>query len=214
MNQTAAISSVSYLQEQGFNFKPANDPMLWTHLEQMIGDSFAIGGKFAPVTSSRLTEMISHAESAALVDMAEQHRKSGTLGVVETVITMPFIVGTEAVVPMDSVAEDQRYSAIIKAGDAREQCVTIVPVADDAVPSTKQMTVKSGLYADGQTLGLWGVQSGGHSARRFGGQGAFLVTKRDVREIVASMTSQLDEITTVTRAEGEEMLKRLRNILD
>lgn len=213
MTNSSVQTATDYLRAEGFLVKSIDDPQLWTHLEQTILDSHALGGKFAPTTSSRVLEMMTAADHAALIAMAEQHRHAGSLEMVEQIVTMPFVIGTEGIVPLDSVAENVRLSVVVRPGEQDEQMVTIVTVSDDAVPSTKQMTIKCGLYADGRTLGVRGIHSGGQTTRRFGGQGAYLTTRRDVHAMMAAMADHLDDIAVVTRAEGEAMLQRLRDVL-
>jgi len=210
--------SVRYLEQAGFDYKPAESPDLWSHLESHFAGRQSIGPKFAPMPASNVAELIAMGEGALLEAMIAHHRQTGTLARVARVIELPYIVGTGAVIPL-SRADARRVLRLIKdAGTPYERLIHVMPAEADEIPCTSCMTVTGGLYPDGHTAGYYDLMPGDHpedSAPALGADEscACLATRNEIADLAREMELKLDDIAIVTREECEEMIEKVRKTL-
>ena len=209
-----ALSSIDYLKQFGFDYKSAATPLIWTHLENQVSESNRIGAKFNSIPSSAIAGMIEAGEAALLAALESQHRRTGKLDQVSQVIDMPFVVGTVGVIPQEGVDEDKLLRLIERPGTAQERVIHVLPVESDALPITRQVTVTGGTYADGHSVGVFGMMPGdGGQERRFGGRMAYLATPSELRHLARDMENKADDIVAVTRQECDAMLAKVRELL-
>ena len=207
-------ASIDYLKQAGFDYKTASTPLIWTHLENQVAESNHIGGKFNPIPATAITAMIEAGEEALLSAMVEHHRRTGSLEQVQQVIDMPFVVGTVGVIPQEGVDEARLLRLVDHAGTARERIIHILPVDEDTIPCTRQVTVTGGTYADGHSVGYFGLKPGdGELGKRFGGRCAYLATLPEIRHLARDMELKADDIVTATRRDCDAMLAKVHALL-
>ncbi len=199
--------AVRYLEQAGFHYKPAESPDLWSYLEGHFAGPQALGPKFDRMTSSFVTELIEKGEDALLEAMVTHHRKQGRLDRVSKVIDLPFVVGTGAAVPLAKA--DARYvlKMIAGAGTSQERIVHVMPAEPDEIPSTSQVTVTGGLYADGHTAGYFDLRPGewtDDGAETY----AWLATHDEIAALTREMEERVEEVTVVTRRECQDMIAK------
>jgi hypothetical protein len=96
------VDSIRYLKEAGFDFKSAESPDLWSHLESLFAGSRRIGPKFMPLPAAPFAELIARGEDALLNALATQHIATGKLASVAEIIEMSFVVGTDGAMSLSA----------------------------------------------------------------------------------------------------------------
>jgi len=207
--------AVHYLEHAGFHYKPAESPDLWTFLESHFAGPRPVGSKFTAMPSAFVAELIGLGEEALLEAMVAHHRKTGSLGRFTRVIDLPYIVGTDAAVPLAEADSAQVLRLIEQPGTPAERIVRLVPTAADDIPCTSHMTVTGGLYADGHTAGYYDLRPGEHceNGDTLPAGFAFLATEAEISSLAREMEAKIEDITLVTRRECEEMLGKVKRML-
>src|ERR1700733_5193094 len=90
--------SIQYLKSAGFDFKPADSPDMWLHLESHFAEPSRVGPKFMPLPAGLIADLINQGEDALLDALAACHLKTGKLAPVSHVLEMPFVVGTDGTI--------------------------------------------------------------------------------------------------------------------
>jgi hypothetical protein len=140
--------SIHYLKKAGFDFKPAESPDMWSHLESHFAGPSRIGPKFMSLPAGLVAELINRGEDALLDALAACHLKTGKLAPVSHVLEMPFVVGTDGTVSVTAADRKRMLVLVDQPGTAKERIVHLLPAKADAIPGTRQVTVTGGLYPD------------------------------------------------------------------
>lgn len=208
-------ASIGYLKEIGFDYKPADSPVLWTHLENQVIESHSVGAKFTAIPGLAFEAMVAAGEEAFLTALVDQHKRTGRLDSVHPVIDLPFIVGTVGLIPLEGADPKKLLKLIENPGSTKERIIHILVVESDAIPCTRQVTVSGGTYSDGHTAGLFGLSPGnGASDKRFGGKCAYLATAQEIKGLADEMVLKAEDIVSVTQKECEAMLASVKALLD
>jgi hypothetical protein len=203
--------SIRYLKSAGFDFKSAESPDLWSHLESHFAEPPCIGPKFMSLPAARMAELIDRGEVALLEALAAHHLRTGRLTSVAQVIEMPFVVGSDGTIPLKDADKTRLLKLIDQPGTAREHIVHILPAKADAIPATYKVTITGGIYLDGHTAGFFALHPGSHPDAETAD--AWLATPDEIKALARDMERKIEDITLVTRKECEAMIANTRKIL-
>jgi hypothetical protein len=205
------VDSIRYLEQAGIHYKPAESPELWCYLESHFAGPHAIGSKFNHISASSMAELIAIGEDVLLSAMVAGHRQGGILAPVSKVIDLPYIVGTEAAMPLARADKGHLLQLIARPGTPKERFIHILPAPADEIPCTRRMTVTGGLYADGHTAGYYDLFPGDH----VNGEGtlAWLATPGEIIALVHEMEAKADDIALVSRAACEGMIEKAKKAI-
>jgi hypothetical protein len=205
---------IRYLATAGVHYKPAESPDLWAHVEECFADHGQIGPRFNPIPHSSIAELIAKGEDGMLAAMVAHHQQTGRLDVVQHVLDLPYIIGTEGKMPLKDADAARLLRLVNRPGTAQEHLISVLAVEADAIPCTNRMTITGGLYADGHTAGLYGVHPGNVVEDAFATDAyALLATAEDILALSHEMEMHMDDIACATRKECDAMLKRVKKLL-
>jgi hypothetical protein len=207
--------SIRYLNDAGFDFKPAESPDLWTHLESHFSGARRIGSKFNPLPASAVAELIAKGEEALLDALVLEHQRTGTLASVTQVVDMPYIVGIDGDISLSHAKAAETFDLIEQPGTIAERLIHVLPAGKDSIPPTCQATVRGGLYPDGRTVGFYALSPGNHADedRIAAADHVYLATPEDIAALAKDMETNAEEIVLVTRQECDAMIARVKRLL-
>jgi hypothetical protein len=205
--------AVRYLEQAGFHYKPAESPDLWSYLESHFASPQSVGLKFNHLPGSFVAELIAMGEEALLDAMVALHQRTGALGRVERVIELPYVVGTGAAIRLTAAEAQRALRLVIEPGTPQERIVHVMPVEADAIPCTTRMTATGGLYPDGHTAGYYDLRPGEIADKSGEGVFAWFATPDEIACLAREMEAKIEDITVVSRAEAEEMVNKVEEIL-
>ena len=203
---------IDYLKKHGFDFKSAESPDIYTHLESTFANPGHTGSKFSALSQDLITMLINRGEEALLSELMERHRKTGKLATVKQVIEMPFVVGTDSLVELKDDDKKHVIELIDQPGTRNERVIQVLPAQADAIPVTHHITVTGGLYADGHTTGFFSLQAG--RASRDGKKAAMLLTADDIRSLLHEMEARIEDIGLISEHEARAMIAKARKALN
>jgi hypothetical protein len=200
--------AIRYLTDVGFDFKSAESPDLWTHLESHFYGRQPIGARFDPLPSDAIADLIMQGEEALLDALMHQHQRTGTLSPVSHVLNMPYVVGCDR--SIHKMKSSDTLALIDQPGMATERLVHVVRTDREKIPSTHQATVKGGVYADGHTVGFFDLIPGDHSRESSveTDHPIYLATSDEIAALVKEMEVNIEDIVLATEAECKAMIAR------
>ena len=207
--------SIRYLKIAGFDFKPAESPDLWSHLESQFVDPQRIGPKFMPLPHDMITTLIARGEDVLLESLMIRHRTTGKLSPVSEVLEMPFVVGTDGLVTVTEADRAKLLDMIDQPGTPRERIIHLLPTTLGAIPDTRKVTVTGGLYADGHTAGFYSMRPGNQAdTPHLEKTSAWLATPDEIKDLAHEMERKLEDISVISRHKCEAMIAKARKALN
>ena len=206
---------INFLHAAGVEFRSAESPLLWSHLESRFTESTGIGSKFTALPAASVAALIAEGEAALLDDMAGMLRDTGKVGHVTHVLNLPYPVGTEAVRDAREVDAEKVITLIQAPGLPTEHRIRVMLAHADEIPCTNTLTIEGGVYPDGHTAGFLSLCPGDLPAHGRGDDAGhvFLATDAEIRSLAAEMLEKAEEITTATQEECAAMVERAMKIL-
>jgi len=204
--------AIDYLNQAGFDFKPAESPDLWTHLESHFLDRQRIGARFNALASDAVADLIRRGEEALLTAMATQHRATGRMAAICHVLELPYIVGCDDTVGMQSARDYESFMLVDRPGSFGERLIRLLPAGAGDIPTTRQATVSGGVYADGHTVGFFDLCPGSHT-QDGENDAVHLATPIEIVSLTREMESNSDQIAIATQHECAAMIAKVRTAL-
>lgn len=205
---------VECLKAAGLTYRPAESPVLWTHLESRFSGERRMGSRFDPLPSSFVAEVVALGESLLLQDFATAVRAQGRVERVRRVMTMPYLVGVEALRPRGEVNASHVLPLIALPGERGETLIHVVPTAADALPVTNKVTVEGGPYADGRTVGYYNLHPGALACEVDAQDLVILATAEEIRALARAMREHREDVVSASPSACEAMAVRALRALD
>lgn len=199
------------LSAAGFAYRSFETPCLWNHLEERFNAVHHIGARFVNIPEPQLKDLVQAGESTLLRSFVDSLNNYGRIERTFCVVTAPYIIGSPAMRPLLEDERERLIQLVIYPGTLRETIVTLLPVTDDDMPYTNEITFEGGVYADGKTVGCFDVHPGTRESlhKDFSSSGeemVFLITPSEVRYMLGEMRYMADQITIATDDECHAMV--------
>ncbi len=205
-----SIFHKNYLRDHGFDYRTVETPRIWTHLEESFARRSGLGSRFTSLPVRKVRQIIRYGERAALHALVHAHQQGQSLSHVTISLNLPFPVGSERRVVETNSDTRTQLSLIANPGTPSERLVTVRLVSESDIPLTHSLSVNSGLFADGLSLGLHSISPG---EPLVGYDNILLVTAEDIRRALSDMRAQIDEIAVVNAETCLELISRAEKAL-